>query len=172
MTKRSFPPLVGTRVVALVLGSLPGERSLAVNEYYGHPRNRFWQVIARVTGESLPVTYDEKKSLLDRAGIALWDVVREATRDGSLDSAIRDEIPNEIPRFITDHPSLQLIIFNGQKPAALFKKHFPTPPGIPLVTLPGTSPANAACHLDNLCRAWGGALLPCLRDDITGKMAR
>ncbi|MDR0766137.1 MAG: DNA-deoxyinosine glycosylase [Odoribacteraceae bacterium] len=159
MTKRSFPPLAGERVTVLVLGSLPGERSLAVNEYYGHPRNRFWQVIARVTGQSLPTSYHEKTSLLSRAGIALWDVVREADREGSLDSDIRHEVPNDIPRFVAEHAGTRLVVFNGQTPAALFKKHFSLFPDIPLVTLPSTSPANAAWHIDRLCQAWHDTLL-------------
>jgi hypoxanthine-DNA glycosylase len=158
--KHSFAPLADAGITVLILGSLPGEKSLAAREYYAHPRNRFWQVIAILTGQPLPLTYTEKKSLLARAGIGLWDVVRAANREGSLDSAIQNEEPNDIPGFITTHARLKIIAFNGQKPARLFNKYFRQTPGITHVTLPGTSPANAACSLDRLCKAWHEALSP------------
>jgi hypoxanthine-DNA glycosylase len=161
--KYSFPPLASPDITVLVLGSLPGERSLAVNEYYGHPHNRFWRVIAAVTGNDVPLTYDEKISLLSRAGIGLWDVARGANREGSLDSAIHDEVPNDIPGLIATRPRLRLIAFNGQKPARLFNRYFQPAPGITHATLPGTSPANAAWTLDRLVTAWHAALVPCIR---------
>ncbi|MDR2130686.1 MAG: DNA-deoxyinosine glycosylase [Odoribacteraceae bacterium] len=167
--KYSFAPLADDRVAVLVLGSLPGERSLAVNEYYGHPRNRFWHVIAGISGHPLPLAYAEKRDLLSRLGIGLWDVARGANREGSLDSAIRDEEPNDIPRFIAAHPRLRLIAFNGQKPARLFNKYFQPAPGIVHATLPGTSPANAAWHLDRLCQAWHEALSVALPDTLPAR---
>lgn len=160
--KYSFPPLADAGITVLVLGSLPGEKSLAMNEYYAHPYNRFWRVIASVAAQPLPLTYAEKQSLLSRAGIGLWDVVCSASREGSLDSAIHHEVPNDIPRFIADHPRLQLVAFNGQKPARLFDKYFRQLPGLVYATLPGTSPANAACGFDRLREAWGEALSPAL----------
>ncbi|MDR1274471.1 MAG: DNA-deoxyinosine glycosylase [Odoribacteraceae bacterium] len=160
--KYSFPPLADAEITVLVLGSLPGEKSLAMNEYYAHPCNRFWRVIAAVAGQPLPTTYAGKQALLSRAGIGLWDVVRGASREGSLDSAIRHETPNDIPRFIAGHPRLRLLAFNGRKPALLFNKYFQPLPGITYATLPGTSPANAACGFDRLLEAWREALAPAL----------
>jgi hypoxanthine-DNA glycosylase len=160
--KHSFPPLAAAGVTVLVLGSLPGERSLAMNEYYAHPCNRFWRLIAAIAAQPLPPTHAGKQSLLSLAGVGLWDVVRAANREGSLDSAIRRETPNDIPRFIADHPRLRLVAFNGREPARLFNKYFCQLPGITYATLPGTSPANAACGFDRLLEAWREVLSPAI----------
>jgi hypoxanthine-DNA glycosylase len=158
--KRSFPPLAGDDVTILILGSLPGERSLAMNEYYAHPRNRFWPLLATLAGQPLPDSYPGKAALLALAGIGLWDVVRAARREGSLDSAIREEQPNDIPAFIATHPRLRLVAFNGKTAATLFHACFREHPGILYRTLPSTSPANATYNFDRLRDEWATALSP------------
>ncbi len=134
---------------------MPGERSLALGEYYGHPQNRFWRVAAALTGSGLPTSYSEKKAMLRAAHIGLWDVAGRAYREGSLDSAIRDAEPNDIPAFIAAHPCLRIIAFNGWKPEELYDRHFDRKPGIEHLSLPSTSPANAAFSLERLLEQWG-----------------
>jgi hypoxanthine-DNA glycosylase len=112
--KRSFPPVVdeGTRV--LVLGSLPGERSLAAQRYYAHPQNQFWQLMSPVAGQDLvPLGYEARLAALRAARIGLWDVVAEARRTGSSDAAIRDLAANDLASLVATLPHLRAIGFNG-----------------------------------------------------------
>lgn len=153
-TKKSFEPISGPNTTILILGSMPGDKSLELSEYYGHARNRFWKVIAAITSNPLPLTYDEKKELLAQTNIGLWDVVHTADRKGSLDTAIKNEIPNDIDGFITRHPELKVIAFNGAKSEALFNSYFKRKEGIRYVSLPSTSPANAAISFEKLCTVW------------------
>lgn len=152
--KTSFPPLADADTEILILGTLPGDRSLELGEYYGHPQNRFWRVAAQVTGNPVPVNYEEKKALLTRSKIGLWDVAHRAVRKGSLDSAIRDEEPNDLKRFVAEHRSLKIIGFNGRSPEKLYDKYFSREPHITYISLPGTSPANAANGIERLCEKW------------------
>lgn len=156
--KSSFPPLSDSETRILILGTLPGDRSLEVGEYYGHPRNRFWRVVSTITASELPATWPDKRALLLRSKIGLWDVAHRASREGSLDSAIKNEEPNDIPAFISAHNNLKVIGFNGQKAEALYDRYFDRQAGIRYVSLPGTSPANARATLEGLCERWRGIL--------------
>lgn len=153
-TKTSFEPISYPGTTILVLGSMPGDKSLELSEYYGHVRNRFWKVISAITNNPLPLTYADKKDLLRQTNIGLWDVVHTADRQGSLDTAIKNEIPNDLDGFIARHPELKVIGFNGAKSEALFNSYFKRKEGIRYVSLPSTSPANAAIGLEKLCAVW------------------
>lgn len=122
--KRSFQPLVGETPEILILGSLPGEESLRRQEYYGKPQNRFWPLMARLTDSPLPRDYAEKQAMLKAHRIALWDVVRAAEREGSADTDIRREVPNDIPALLNRYPTIRTVAFNGKKAAELFRKHY------------------------------------------------
>ena len=112
--KQSFPPVVDPRVRLLVLGSLPGERSLAEQRYYAHPQNQFWRLISPAAGVDLPpLPYDARLAALLAAHIGLWDVVATATRPGSSDAAIRDHAPNDLEHLAASLPRLRAIAFNG-----------------------------------------------------------
>lgn len=112
--KHSFPPVVDTRVRLLVLGSLPGERSLAEQRYYAHPQNQFWRLISPAAGRDLPaLPYDDRLATLLAAHIGLWDVVASATRPGSTDAAMRDIEGHDIVGLATALPDLRAIAFNG-----------------------------------------------------------
>ncbi len=154
MKKESFGPLADDDTEVLILGSMPGERSLELGEYYGHPQNRFWKVVAALTNNDPPTSYADKKAMLARSRIGLWDVARRATRQGSLDSAIRDAEPNDIAGFIASHPRLRVIAFNGRTPETLHDRFFTRTPGIEYLSMPSTSPANAACSLPRLLETW------------------
>ena len=154
----SFGPLADGDTEVLILGSMPGERSLAAGEYYGHPQNRFWKIAAALTGSGSPVSYSDKKAMLRAAHIGLWDVAGRAYREGSLDSAIRDAEPNDIPAFIAAHPRLRIIAFNGRKPEELYDRFFDRTPGIEYLSMPGTSPANAAFSFEKLLERWRAVL--------------
>ena len=143
--KRSFPPVVDERTVLLILGSLPGEQSLAAGRYYANPRNQFWALAGSVIGVDLPaLEYDARLATLRAHGIGLWDTVAEATRQGSLDGHIRDHRPNDLLTLAERLPALRAIAFNGAKSAVIGQKLF-TGQDHPyaLVPLPSSSPAHA-----------------------------
>jgi double-stranded uracil-DNA glycosylase len=140
--KRSFPPVADARTRLLLLGSLPGEESLARRQYYGNPRNHFWRLMSAVIGaELVPLAYDARLRTLLDAGIGLWDAVGSAVRRGSLDGAIRGHEANPLPALVARLPALRAVGFNGGKSAALGMKQLTGPPALALVPLPSSSPA-------------------------------
>ena len=149
-----FAPVWDERSRVLVLGTLPSVKSREQNFYYGHPRNRFWQVLARVFDEPVPRSVEEKTALLLRNGVALWDVVQECDIRLSADSTIRDPVPNDI-RPILSGAQIRAVFTNGGKAHELYRKLILPTVGVEDISLPSTSPANAARSLDNLVEAWG-----------------
>ncbi|MGV2289532.1 DNA-deoxyinosine glycosylase [Trinickia sp. YCB016] len=154
--KRCFPPVVDRNTRVLVLGSLPGEVSLAHNQYYAHKQNRFWHLIGDVIGENLPsMDYEARlQALLDHR-VGLWDVIANARREGSLDSRIRDHATNDLAALVAGLPSLAAVAFNGGTAAkigvlALAESR----PSLELVRLPSSSPAYAAVPYAEKLRAW------------------
>lgn len=114
LRKRCFDPVVTRETRLLILGSLPGEQSLALNEYYGNRKNGFWRLMSEVIDRDLPaLDYVPRLQALLAKGIGLWDVVAEARREGSLDSQIRDRTDNDLLRLIISLPNLTTIAFNG-----------------------------------------------------------
>lgn len=153
----SFHPIAGSSPRILVLGTMPSVKSLEVAEYYAHPRNAFWEIIASWGGVERPTDYSEKIRLIQQLNIALWDVCASCLREGSLDSAIRDEVPNDIPALLAQNPSIRAIAFNGQPAEKLFRRHFPDWNPVAFHTLPSTSPANTL-SLEKKRAAWHEAL--------------
>lgn len=141
---RSFKPIAGKDPRVLILGSMPGAMSLKKRQYYGHPQNSFWKIISKLFGESLNGSYSSKKAVLKKNRIALWDVLRECSREGSSsDSDIKNERPNGIADFLEKHKSIRFVAFNGNSPARYFKKYFQSGNfAQKFVDLPSTSPAN------------------------------
>ncbi|WP_281299340.1 DNA-deoxyinosine glycosylase [Flavobacterium limnophilum] len=150
----SFPPISHSNAQILILGTMPSEQSLAVNQYYGHPRNAFWKIIFTVFDTPFSNDYEIKKSLLLENNIALWDVLEVCLREGSLDSAIEQEVPNDFNTFLKAHPNIRHIYFNGQKAAAYFKRYIKLEHDCHLTTLPSTSPAHAGKSFDAKLKEW------------------
>lgn len=142
----------------LVLGSMPGTVSLKQQQYYAHPRNLFWPIMANLVGFSAEASYCAKLQALNTAGVALWDVIAHCQRSGSLDSAIRDEQVNDFASFFTAQPNLQVIAFNGAKAWQSFNRHVlskqPLPAKLILLQLPSTSPAHAAMGFPEKLAQW------------------
>jgi len=148
MRKQSFPPVADKNARFLILGSIPGERSLAEQQYYAHPQNLFWVFMDELLGIDRTQPYPERLLQLKQHHIALWDVLRECERQGSLDQHIRNEQPNDFVKFLRAHPHIQRIGFNGRKARDVFMKqvervHPECVEGIERVLLPSTSPAHA-----------------------------
>jgi hypoxanthine-DNA glycosylase len=118
--KSSFPPAAAPDARVLILGSLPGERSLAEQRYYAHPQNQFWRLLSPIVGSDLAaLDHDARLVVLKRARIALWDVVATARRTGSTDATIRDTAVNDLPALLERLPALRAVAFNGGKALAL-----------------------------------------------------
>ena len=151
---KSFSPIIYSDTTILVLGSLPGKKSLELEQYYGHARNRIWKILSHLTAGDIPSSYQQKKELLCKNKIGLWDVAHSAHREGSLDSNIKDESPNDIERLLDNYSSIKVIGFNGKKSEKMFYKYFTEKPEIKYVPLPSTSPANMAISFEDICARW------------------
>src|SRR5206468_3532158 len=136
--KVGLPPVARSDVRLFVLGSLPGDASLAARRYYAHPTNQFWRLLGTAIGEELePIPYDQRLARLADRRIGLWDVIASASRKGSLDQSIRVAEHNQIHQLLNDFPDLRAIAFNGSTAAARGRKLIsPLPRGIALVDLP------------------------------------
>jgi double-stranded uracil-DNA glycosylase len=161
----AFPPIVGRRPRILVLGSLPGVASLVAHQYYAHPRNAFWRILAEITGCSATASYAERVAAAKRARLAIWDVLAAARRPGSLDSAIdaATVVTNDFNTFLARYRSIELICLNGTAAATLFTRHAvpqldPHAARVPRVRLPSTSPAHASLTFARKRAAWHKAL--------------
>jgi len=152
--KRSFPPVADDRIRLLVLGSLPGEESLARSQYYANPRNQFWRLIGAVIGLDLvPLPYEARLEALLGARVGLWDTIGSATRRGSLDGAIRGHRANALADLAATLPELRAVGFNGGKSAALGRPLLAGRPDLALVPLPSSSPAHTRPFEEKLA-AW------------------
>lgn len=140
--KRAFDPVVDPRTRLLILGSLPGDASLAAGQYYAHPRNAFWRLVGGVVGMDLAsLPYPERLEALRAAHIGLWDVIASAERPGSLDAAIRNPEAADLRKLVTSLLDLKAVAFNGGKAARLGRAILGET-GLTLVDLPSSSPAH------------------------------
>ena len=138
----------------LILGSLPGEASLAAQRYYAHPTNQFWRLLGAAIGEALAdLDYERRLQRLAAREIALWDVVAEARRRGSLDGAIRAASPNELADFVETHPRLRAVAFNGRTAAAIGRRALGERFALALIDLPSSSAALTRPFADKAA-AW------------------
>lgn len=149
----SFAPVFDERSRILILGSLPSVKSREEGFYYGHPRNRFWKVLAQITGEELPREIEEKKAMLLKHGIAIWDVIASCDIIGSSDSSIKNVEPVDIER-VMENSRIERIYANGRTAGKLYRKYLQPITGMPAMELPSTSPANAAWNLERLVDEW------------------
>lgn len=147
-----FEPVFDGDSRVLVLGSFPSEASRENGFFYGHPRNRFWRVMARVFGEDAPLSVEEKRAFLLRSRVALWDVAASCEICGSSDSSIRGAVPTDLSR-IFSQARIVRVFLNGKKAAALYKKFYGGTKTASEI-LPSTSPANAAWSLEHLASEW------------------
>ncbi|MBR5677761.1 MAG: DNA-deoxyinosine glycosylase [Paludibacteraceae bacterium] len=157
MVVHPIEPVYDEHSEVLILGSFPSVKSREEGFFYGHPQNRFWKVIAAVCGEPVPGTVEEKRSLLLRNHIAVWDVIRSCDITGSSDASIRNVTPNDLRR-ILDAAPIRAIYVNGKTAERYYKKYIEKTLGIPAACLPSTSPANAAWSAEKLVGEWGKVL--------------
>jgi hypoxanthine-DNA glycosylase len=160
-----FPPIVGVRPRVLVLGSLPGRKSLEMGQYYAQPQNGFWRIMGAIFGAGPSLPYPARLERLIASRVAVWDVLAAGEREGSLDSAIvaSSIVVNEFGAFFARHGDIGLICFNGMKAADLYRRRVlptlaPKFASLPSRVLPSTSPANASVPFDAKLASWTAAL--------------
>lgn len=162
---RGFPPIADAKARILILGSMPGQASLAAGQYYAHAQNLFWQILGEITGAAPALPYATRVRALKSSGIALWDVLASCTREGSLDAAIDDASirANDFASFYRSHARIAQVFFNGAKAEACYRRQV-----LPALAaglgpqsyrrLPSTSPANASMSRAQRQRVWKQAL--------------
>ena len=151
MEIHNIPPVFDANSKVLILGSFPSVKSREQRFFYGHPQNRFWRVISSITNEDLPKSIDEKKQLLLKHNIAVWDVIKSCDIVGSSDSSIENACINDFD-IIFSKANIEKIYANGDKAYSLFRKYYSKE--ISIIKLPSTSPANAQYSLERLCDEW------------------
>uniref|UniRef100_UPI004056849A DNA-deoxyinosine glycosylase n=1 Tax=Acetatifactor sp. TaxID=1872090 RepID=UPI004056849A len=151
--EHTFAPVYDEDSHILILGSLPSVKSRENQFYYGHPQNRFWKVVAKITEEPIPDTITEKKAMLLRNHIAVWDVIHSCKIIGSSDSTIQDVVVNDFTE-ILQNAKIERIYANGGKAYELYQKYAFEKTKTEIIKLPSTSPANAAYGFEILCEVW------------------
>ena len=149
----SFEPVYNTDSKILILGTLPSVKSRENHFYYGHKQNRFWKLLARICEEDVPETIEEKKAMILRNHIAIWDVIYSCDIQGSSDSSIKNVVPTDLKQVLANS-SITQIYANGNKAGSLYKKYQQANTNMNITVLPSTSPANAAWSLDRLYDTW------------------
>ena len=159
-----FPPIARPNARILILGSMPSQESLAQQKYYAHPRNAFWPILTDLLGFT-ETEYAKRAQRASERGVAVWDVLQNCIRQGSLDSDIDDKsaVTNDFQAFFRAHPDIRRIFFNGAKAESVYLKRIlpgldATAASIPLERLPSTSPANAGMSFDAKKSAWRAIL--------------
>lgn len=138
----SFPPIIDRNSRILILGSVPGVKSLEKQQYYAHPQNKFWKIVFELFHEELTEDYAERIDVLKKNQIALWDVIDSCERKGSLDSEIKNEEANRIEELLESHPGIRAIFCNGGKSYKNVQKILGKNYKIPVFLLPSTSPLH------------------------------
>ena len=158
---QSFAPVCGDRPRVLILGTMPGKRSLAQQQYYAHPQNAFWRILGELLHFEPQVDYATRIECVRQSRIALWDVLKFCVRESSLDADIEaaSEVPNAIVQLLKTERTIQRVCFNGGKAAQLFRRHIaPQLPdalrALQYSPLPSTSPAHAGMRYAEKLAAW------------------
>ena len=138
----SFTPIISERSKILILGSVPGVKSLEMQQYYAHPQNQFWKIIFEIFEEDFTADYQKRTEIIRKNNIALWDVIDTCEREGSLDTKIRNEEHNDILKILREHPNIKAVFCNGQKSFKNLKKILGKEAEIPALVLPSTSPLH------------------------------
>lgn len=151
--EHTFEPIFDANSKILILGTFPSVKSREQGFYYGHPQNRFWRVLEKLTENSRVTTIEEKKELLLKNGIAIWDTVKSCDIVGSSDSSIKNVVPAEI-NWLLAQTDIQKIFANGGKAYSLYQKYVFPITKREIKKLPSTSPANASYSLERLLKEW------------------
>ena len=151
----SFQPIIDERSRVLILGSMPGVESLRLQQYYANPRNQFWKILYELFETPASQVYEKRISFIKSKKIAVWDVIENCYREGSLDSKIREEKVNDFRALFKTYPDIKTVMFNGGKAYETYKKWigFGVPAGVKFQKLTSSSPANTKRYEEKM-REW------------------
>lgn len=152
--KKALSPIIDHSRNILILGTIPGEQSIAKQQYYGNNGNHFWKILFHIFEEEFSTSYDERKSFLQKHGIALWNVLGSCKREGSSDAKIRDEKINDFESLHIEYPNIKYVFFESKAAANYFKKHTHPQIGVTYITLPSTSGLYAGMSLAEKTAQW------------------
>ncbi len=155
----SFKPIINDSARIIILGSMPGIKSLTEQQYYAHPQNAFWRIMAALFDFDALASYEQKLAFLQSESVALWDVLHSCKREGSLDSMIQPEtqVANDFNTLFQQYPNIRSVFFNGAKAESYFKRHIlPSlmEHQLHFAGLPSTSPAHASLSFEKKLEAW------------------
>lgn len=156
----AFPPILPHKPHTLILGTMPGIKSLQANQYYAHPQNQFWKFMGDIYGAGPSLPYQKRVQVLKKQGVAVWDVVRACTRKGSMDSEIQNEIPNNFEEFYNKHPTIKLVVFDSLTAEKIYNRRvLPTlTRKLKYIRVPSPSPAHARISYATKLAIWSAAL--------------
>ncbi|CAM4283560.1 G/U mismatch-specific uracil-DNA glycosylase [Pedobacter westerhofensis] len=157
--KTAFQPIVNQQCTVLLLGTMPGDRSLRLQQYYGHAGNHFWKLIYTLFGQPLEPDYESRKLFLLEHHIALWDVLESCTCEGSLDSNIKNEVVNDFAAFYHQYPNIGHVFFDSKKAEEFYLRYVKKSEDKIYHLLPSPSRANASKSFDQKLEAWTELLL-------------
>lgn len=160
--KKAFEPFVDKYSKILILGTMPGEKSLELQQYYGNRGNHFWKIMFEIFGKPLSHDYAERLQLLKENKIALWDVLQYCEREGSLDSNIKNEMPNNFEFFYSEYPSIKAIFFSSKNAMVYYDKYVGREQHLDYYVLPSPSGANATKSFAQKLEEWKDKILPLL----------
>ncbi|MBI3239943.1 MAG: DNA-deoxyinosine glycosylase [Flavobacteriia bacterium] len=152
--KTAFAPIIDSESKILILGTMPGIRSLELQQYYGHTGNHFWKILFSLFDEPFTKDYEKRIDLLHRKHIALWDVLSHCEGEGSADTAIRNEVANDFKTFYTTHPHIQHVFWSCRHAEKFYKKHVGMDPSKNYTLLPSPSGAYASMPLEKKIEKW------------------
>lgn len=161
--KKAFEPIVDDSSKILILGTMPGEKSLELQQYYGNKGNQFWKLLFSLFGEELSHDYEVRQQLLKEYHISVWDVLQYCEREGSLDSAIKNEVANDFNLFYAKYPNIKYVLFSSKNAAYYYDKYVGRREGIKYEILPSPSGANATKSFNEKLEIWKEKILPLTR---------
>jgi len=153
MRQEGLPPVINPTSKILILGTMPGKKSLEHKQYYADSRNQFWSIIFSVLEKPMPSEYPQKVTQLLESNIALWDVLASCTRAGSLDGDISDAVVNDFSTFFEHFPHIKVVVFNGKRAERLWNKFVKLVSNVEFITMPNTSRALAR-PFEKKLKAW------------------
>ncbi|SFM95018.1 DNA-deoxyinosine glycosylase [Nitrosomonas communis] len=156
----ALPPILPKRAHTLILGSIPGAKSLELNQYYAHPQNQFWRFMGDIFGASPSIPYEERIKVLKQKGIAVWDVLKACNRYGSMDADIKNPVVNDFECFYQDNPSIKLVVFDSSSAENFYKRLVQPTLSQELIyrRVPSPSPAHARMNYEAKRILWMEAL--------------
>lgn len=160
--KKAFPPIIHDDSTILILGTMPGEKSLELQQYYGNRGNQFWKIMFAIFNEPFTLDYTLRKELLSKNNIALWDVLKHCEREGSLDSKIKNEIPNGFDQLYKSYPKIKHVFFSSKNAAAYYDKYVGRKKNVHYDVLPSPSGANATKTYAEKLEIWQEKIMPLL----------